>query len=67
MDGLFAIYSAALPRVCAWAEEEFPREADEPAGAHARAIKAKALDLLRGLLPAQLPVPYGHLRHRPDL
>ena len=43
---------AALPRVVAWADDEFPRAADEPPAAHARAIKAKALDLLRGLLPA---------------
>ncbi len=52
MDELFGIYSRALPRVCAWAESEFPRGPDEPAPAHARAINAKALDLLRGLLPA---------------
>jgi thymidylate synthase ThyX len=52
MDELFSIYSAALPRVCAWAEEEFPRAPEEASPAYARAIKAKALDLLRGLLPA---------------
>ena len=52
MDELFSIYSQALPRVVAWAAEEFPREADEAPAAHERAIKAKALDLLRGLLPA---------------
>ena len=52
MDALFAAYAGALPRVTAWAEREFPRAESEPAGAHARAIKAKALDLLRGLLPA---------------
>jgi thymidylate synthase ThyX len=52
MDELFGIYSAALPRVCAWTEGEFPRAGDEPPAAHARAIKAKSLDLLRGLLPA---------------
>jgi thymidylate synthase ThyX len=52
MDELFTIYSQALPRVCAWAEIEFPRAGDEPPTAHARAIRAKALDLLRGLLPA---------------
>jgi thymidylate synthase ThyX len=52
MDELFATYSAALPQVLAWAQDEFPRaEADAPA-AHARALQAKALDLLRGLLPA---------------
>ena len=52
MDELFAIYSRALPRVCDWAERKFPRGGNEPAAAHIRAIKAKALDLLRGLLPA---------------
>jgi thymidylate synthase ThyX len=52
MDELFGIYARALPRVSAWAEVQFPRAAEEPRAAHARAIKAKALDLLRGLLPA---------------
>jgi thymidylate synthase ThyX len=49
MDELFAIYATCLPRVIAWAHDEFPGE-DSPA--RRRAIKAKALDLLRGLLPA---------------
>jgi thymidylate synthase ThyX len=52
MDSLFDAYSAALPRVEAWAEERFPRAGGEPEAAHRRSIKAKALDLLRGLLPA---------------
>ncbi len=52
MNELFRIYSRSLPRVVAWAEREFPRQGDEAGPAHARAIKAKALDLLRGLLPA---------------
>ena len=52
MDTLFATYAAALPRVLAWAEDRYPRTPDEPDAAHARALKAKALDLLRGLLPA---------------
>jgi thymidylate synthase ThyX len=52
MDELFAIYAASIPRVLAWAQEQFPRGHDEPPAAHARALKAKALDLLRGLLPA---------------
>jgi thymidylate synthase ThyX len=52
MDELFATYSRSLPRVSAWAEGEFPRAPAEAPAAHARAIKAKALDLLRGLLPA---------------
>jgi thymidylate synthase ThyX len=52
MDRLFEIYSASLPTVTAWAEREFPRADDEAPAAHARALNAKALDLLRGLLPA---------------
>ena len=52
MDELFAIYSAAIPRVTAWASERYPAADGQSARAHERAIKAKALDLLRGLLPA---------------
>src|SRR5829696_6422042 len=52
MDELFGIYSAAIPRVSAWAAEQYPLRDGESEAAHARAIKAKALDLLRGLLPA---------------
>jgi len=52
MDFLFDSYSEALPRVEAWAAERFPRADGEPEKAHARSIRAKALDLLRGLLPA---------------
>jgi thymidylate synthase ThyX len=51
MDRIFTIYSEALPAVTAWAAEAYPR-GDEPEAAHARAVRAKALDLLRGLLPA---------------
>jgi thymidylate synthase ThyX len=52
MDFLFDSYSEALPQVTAWAEERFPRAENEPEAAHRRSITAKALDLLRGLLPA---------------
>jgi thymidylate synthase ThyX len=52
MDGLFTTYAEMLPRVTAWAAETFPVAADESPAAHARAVKAKALDLVRGLLPA---------------
>src|SRR3954471_5485178 len=51
MDLLFDTYSRSLPRVIEWAAERFPR-GDEPEAVHLRAAKAKALDLLRGLLPA---------------
>ena len=52
MDKLFGTYAEALPRVIAWAQDRYPRAAGEPEAAHTRALKAKALDLLRGLLPA---------------
>jgi thymidylate synthase ThyX len=51
MDELFRIYSRSLEAVQAWAEERWPR-GDEPEAAWRRSIRAKALDLLRGLLPA---------------
>jgi thymidylate synthase ThyX len=49
MDEIFTIYSATLPRVAAWVDESFP---GDPTPARSRAVQAKALDLLRGLLPA---------------
>lgn len=52
MDWLFESYSRSLPRVLAWAEREFPRTDGQAPDAHRRALRAKALDLLRGLLPA---------------
>lgn len=51
MDELFEIYSRSLKGVEAWAAERWPR-GDEPEPAWRRSIRAKALDLLRGLLPA---------------
>ena len=51
MDELFGIYSRSLEQVEAWAAERWPR-GEEPEGAWQRSIRAKALDLLRGLLPA---------------
>ncbi len=52
MDGLFESYARALPAVEGWAERRFPRANGEPEAAHRRSVRAKALDLLRGLLPA---------------
>ena len=51
MDEIFTIYSSSLRTVRAWAEERWPR-GEEPEAAWRRSINAKALDLLRGLLPA---------------
>ena len=52
MDELFGIYSRSLTEVEAWAAERWPRGDGEPEGPWQRSIRAKALDLLRGLLPA---------------
>jgi thymidylate synthase ThyX len=52
MDSLFDVYARALPHVTAWAAERFPAASGESDAAHQRAVRAKALDLLRGLLPA---------------
>ncbi len=52
MDGLFGTYATALQGVTAWVDETFPRAPGESPAARSRAVRAKALDLLRGLLPA---------------
>ena len=52
MDELFEIYSRSLETVQEWAAERWPRSEGEPERAWRSSIRAKALDLLRGLLPA---------------
>lgn len=52
MDELFKTYSEALERMTAWVGETYAAAPNEPPVARARAVRAKALDLLRGLLPA---------------
>jgi len=52
MDELFAAYSALLTGVSSWVDERFPAAEGESPAAHRRAVRAKALDLVRGVLPA---------------
>jgi thymidylate synthase ThyX len=52
LDDIFETYGRLLEQTTAWVGGQFPRADDESAGAHARAVRAKALDLVRGLLPA---------------
>ncbi len=52
MDELFGIYSRGLETVQEWAADRWPRGDDQPEGAWRSSIRAKSLDLLRGLLPA---------------
>jgi thymidylate synthase ThyX len=52
MHRLFEIYSESLPAVREWVDGTFPAPEAGGEAAHRRAVNAKALDLLRGLLPA---------------
>src|SRR5690242_6037734 len=52
MDDLFQVYTRLLDGMSSWVSEQFPRATDESAAAHARAVRAKALDLVRSVLPA---------------
>src|SRR4029079_13096858 len=49
---LFSSYTALLSGVSAWVDEKFPAAEGESPAAHRRAVRAKALDLVRGVLPA---------------
>ena len=52
MDRLFELYSHTLARVRAWVADAFPPPPAGGEAAHRRAVNAKALDLVRGMLPA---------------
>ena len=51
MDELFSIYATLIPSVRAWVTESFPSASGDDPAAYARAVGAKTLDLVRGLLP----------------
>jgi thymidylate synthase ThyX len=52
MDFLFDTYTSMRPRVEAWARDHFSAAERESPAAYERAVRAKALDLIRGVLPA---------------
>jgi thymidylate synthase ThyX len=52
VDHAFDVYRAWLPRLRAFYETRYPREPTESEPAYRMSIRAKALDTLRGLLPA---------------
>jgi thymidylate synthase ThyX len=52
LDTAFEVYGAWLPRLRAFYEARFPRDPAESEGVYRMTIRAKALDTLRGLLPA---------------
>jgi len=52
MDAAFACYAEWIPRMQAYFEARHPRGPGDSEPVHRAAIRAKALDTLRGLLPA---------------
>jgi thymidylate synthase ThyX len=52
MDRMFDTYGELLVEVQAWLSKRHPRQAGDSDFVHRQAVKAKALDSLRGLLPA---------------
>lgn len=59
MDAAFDGYSALLPRLVEHVGAGVPRDDATPEAARERAIRARALDLLRGLLPAATTANVG--------
>jgi len=52
LDRAFDVYRGWLPRLCAFFERKFPRDQAESESVYRMTIRAKALDTLRGMLPA---------------
>ena len=52
MDRMFDTYAELLPGVQAWLARRYPRQPGDSDFVYRQAIRAKALDALRGLLPA---------------
>jgi len=52
MDRMFDTYAELLPAVQSWLAARHPRQPGDSDFVHRQAVKAKALDALRGLLPA---------------
>ena len=64
MDAAFACYAEWIPRMQAYFEARHPRGPADSEAVHRAAIRAKALDTLRGLLPAATQSNVGSLRQR---
>jgi len=52
LDRMFDTYADLLPRVQTWLSARYPRDPADSDLVHRRAVRAKALDAIRGLLPA---------------
>jgi thymidylate synthase ThyX len=52
MDRMFDTYAELLPELTDWLAKKFPKTPDDTDFVYRQAIRAKALDAVRGLLPA---------------
>ena len=52
LDRIFDTYAQLVPQVLAWVRTRWPQDTDTSNGVYNNATRAKALDLLRGILPA---------------
>jgi thymidylate synthase ThyX len=52
MDRMFDTYAALLPEMQTWIARRFPQGPADPDFVYRQSVRAKALDALRGLLPA---------------
>jgi len=52
MDAIFASYAASVEPTVAAFRERFPQQPEDPDRVYTATIRAKALDVLRGMLPA---------------
>jgi thymidylate synthase ThyX len=59
LDGAFEGYAALLPRLVEHVARRVPEDPGTPPAARERAVRAAALDLLRGLLPAATTANVG--------
>jgi thymidylate synthase ThyX len=59
LDGAFDAYAGLLPRMIGHVGAEVPEDPATPPAARERAVRARALDLMRGLLPAATTANVG--------
>ena len=64
MDEAFEVYARWIPPMQEYFARRYPKNETDSDAVHRAAIRAKALDTLRGLLPAATQSNLGHLRHR---
>ena len=55
------------PLMADFYRDQFPKDPADSDFVYRQAIRAKAFDAVRGVLPGRLPVQRRHLRHRPGL